>query len=324
MFFDVDGVLTDGGLFYSGQGETLKRFHVLDGHGLKALQQAGLRLGILSGRTHPATEARARELGFDVVIQGAERKGPAFDQVLRERGILAAECGHMGDDLPDLEIFDRVHFAAAPPHAVDAVLAAAHWISGKAGGFGAVRSISVSIFALLAAASWGLNEFLRRAQLEATVVNPAGPNAIIENPRVTRSDAQGHAQYRLDARRILFEERADRSLVDQPVMVSLASDRPATVMRADRAIITRQQNHIDLEGNVRIERSAFDGQPAAKVFTSQATFLVREERALTDAPVLIERGASTLQGKGMRLDQKTRQLEIVSDSRMVVPKKGQP
>jgi len=139
MFFDVDGVLTDGGLFYSGQGETLKRFHVLDGHGLKALQQAGLRLGILSGRTHPSTEARARELGFDVVIQGAERNGPAFDQVLRERGILAAECGHMGDDLPDLEIFDRVHFAAAPPHAVDAVLAAAHWISGKAGGFGAVR-----------------------------------------------------------------------------------------------------------------------------------------------------------------------------------------
>ena len=185
-------------------------------------------------------------------------------------------------------------------------------------------TISVSIFALLAAASWGLNEFLRRAQLEATVVNSAGPNAIIENPRVTRSDAQGHAQYRLDARRILFEEQADRSLVEQPVMVSLASDRPATVMRADRAITTRQQNHIDLEGNVRIERSAFDGQPAAKVFTSQATFLVREERALTDAPVLIERGASTLQGKGMRLDQKTRQLEIVSDSRMVVPKKGQP
>lgn len=139
MFFDVDGVLTDGGLYYSGQGETLKRFHVLDGHGLKALQQAGLRLGILSGRTHPATEARARELGFDVVIQGAQHKGFAFDQVLHERGILASECGHMGDDLPDLEIFDRVHFAAAPPHAVDAVLAAAHWISGKAGGFGAVR-----------------------------------------------------------------------------------------------------------------------------------------------------------------------------------------
>ncbi len=185
-------------------------------------------------------------------------------------------------------------------------------------------TISVGLFALLAAASWGLNEFLRRSQLESVVVNKEGPNAIIENPRVTRSDAQGHAQYRLDAKRILFEEQADRSLVEQPVMVSLAPDRPKTVMQAERAITTRQQNQIDLEGNVRIERNAFDGQPAARVNTSKATVLIREERAMTDAPVIIERGASTLQGNGMRLDQKTRQLEITSDSRMVVPKKGQP
>lgn len=185
-------------------------------------------------------------------------------------------------------------------------------------------TISVGLFALLAAASWGLNEFLRRSQLESVVVNKEGPNAIIENPRVTRSDAQGHAQYRLDAKRILFEEQADRSLVEQPVMVSLAPDRPRTVMQAERAITTRQQNQIDLEGNVRIERSAFDGQPAARVNTSKATVLIREERAMTDAPVIIERGASTLQGNGMRLDQKTRQLDITSDSRMVVPKKGQP
>lgn len=185
-------------------------------------------------------------------------------------------------------------------------------------------TISVGLFALLAAASWGLNEFLRRSQLESVVVNKEGPNAIIENPRVTRSDAQGHAQYRLDAKRILFEEQADRSLVEQPVMVSLAPDRPKTVMQAERAITTRQQNQIDLEGNVRIERSAFDGQPAARVNTSKATVLIREERAMTDAPVIIERGASTLQGNGMRLDQKTRQLDITSDSRMIVPKKGQP
>jgi len=139
MFFDVDGVMTDGSLYYGANGESMKRFSVLDGHGLKALKHAGIRIGILSGRSHPATAARAQELGFDIVIQGAEHKGAAFDQVMAEFSIAAADCGHMGDDLPDLEIFDRVHFAAAPPHAVDAVLAAAHWISGKAGGFGAVR-----------------------------------------------------------------------------------------------------------------------------------------------------------------------------------------
>ena len=186
------------------------------------------------------------------------------------------------------------------------------------------NAISIGLFALLAAASWGLNEFLRRSQLESTIVNKEGPNAIIENPRITRSDAQGHAQYRLDAKRILFEEQADRSLVEQPVMISLAPNRPKTLMQAERAITTQHQNQIDLEGNVRIERDAFDGQPAARVSTTKATVLIREERAMTDAPVIIERGASTLQGNGMRLDQKTRQLEIVSDSRMVVPKKGQP
>jgi 3-deoxy-D-manno-octulosonate 8-phosphate phosphatase (KDO 8-P phosphatase) len=117
MFFDVDGVMTDGGLFYSANGETMKRFNVLDGHGLKALRHAGIRLGILSGRSHPATEVRARELGFDVVIQGAEHKGAAFDQCMAEFGIAPADCGHMGDDLPDLEIFSRVHFAATVPDA---------------------------------------------------------------------------------------------------------------------------------------------------------------------------------------------------------------
>lgn len=139
MFFDVDGVMTDGGLYYNANGEALKRFNVLDGHGLKALKLAGIRIGILSGRSHPATQARARELGFDVVIQGAEHKGQAFDRMAAEFGVAAADCGYMGDDLPDLEIFSRVHFAATVPNAIEAVQAAAHWISRRPGGAGAVR-----------------------------------------------------------------------------------------------------------------------------------------------------------------------------------------
>ena len=139
MFFDVDGVLTDGGLYYGAQGETLKRFHVLDGHGLKALKAAGIHLGILSGRQHMATEIRAKELGFDIVIQGASLKGKAFDALLAEHRLTGAVCGHMGDDSPDLEVFSRVHFAAAVPNAINEVLARAHWISRKAGGQGAVR-----------------------------------------------------------------------------------------------------------------------------------------------------------------------------------------
>lgn len=139
MFFDVDGVMTDGGLYYGENGESLKRFHVLDGHGLKAIKAAGLHIGILSGRQHAATETRARELGFDVVIQGASNKGEVFDRFLAQHQLSGTVCGHMGDDSPDLELFSRVHFAAAVPNAVEEVLARAHWVSRRPGGQGAVR-----------------------------------------------------------------------------------------------------------------------------------------------------------------------------------------
>lgn len=139
MFFDVDGVMTDGGLFYGERGESLKRFHVLDGHGLKALRSAGIKIAMLSGRQHPANEKRGKELGFDLIIQGESSKGAAFDHLARSHGFNGQQCGHMGDDLPDLEVFTRVGFAAAAPNAVAEVLAAAHWVSSRAGGQGAVR-----------------------------------------------------------------------------------------------------------------------------------------------------------------------------------------
>lgn len=139
MFFDVDGVMTDGGLFYNEQGEAFKRFHVLDGHGLKALKAAGVRIGILSGRSHGATTVRAKELGFDLVVQGESQKGAAFDRLIQTLKVGPQACGHMGDDTPDLEVFDRVGFAAAVPNAVADVLARAHWVSTRNGGSGAVR-----------------------------------------------------------------------------------------------------------------------------------------------------------------------------------------
>jgi 3-deoxy-D-manno-octulosonate 8-phosphate phosphatase (KDO 8-P phosphatase) len=139
MFFDVDGVMTDGGLFYGEQGEQLKRFHVLDGHGIKTLRSQGIKVAMLSGRRHPANQARAAELGIDLVIEGESAKGAAFDRLVSTHGLNAQRCGHMGDDLPDLEVFTRVGFAAAVPNAVPEVIAAAHWVSSRYGGQGAVR-----------------------------------------------------------------------------------------------------------------------------------------------------------------------------------------
>ena len=182
------------------------------------------------------------------------------------------------------------------------------------------NSISIGIFLALAATSWGLNQYIQRGRPGQGIQGDSGPNAIIENPKIIRTDARGQAQYRLDAKRIVHSQQSDRSVIDEPVMVSLSVDRPKTTLWADQAVATDQQNQIDLQGNVVIQRDAFDGQPPAKITTSRATVFVHEERAMTDAPVLVQRGLSTLQGIGMRFDQKTQKIEIVSESRMVMPK----
>lgn len=180
--------------------------------------------------------------------------------------------------------------------------------------------ISIGMLAVLAFASWGLSEILQRGWLDAASQSNRGPNAIVEEPRVIRTDANGMPQYRLDARRMTFTQASDQSILEEPVMTSLAADKPKTVIRSDKAIGTHQQNEVELIGNVRMTRDAYGNQPQTRVTTSQATLFMDEERAMSDAPVLVERGASTLQGIGMRYDQKTLRLDIVSESRMVVPK----
>jgi lipopolysaccharide export system protein LptC len=105
-------------------------------------------------------------------------------------------------------------------------------------------------------------------------------------------------------------------------MVSLSPDKPATIVKANQAVATNNQNQIDLSGDVRIDRAAFGAQPEARITTSKATLFVEEERAITDAPVFVQRGLSTLQGVGMRFDQKTQKIDIISESRMVVPKES--
>lgn len=151
MFFDVDGVMTDGGLFYDGQGESLKRFHVLDGHGLKMLSEAGVLVGVLSGRSHPAVMARARELGLEEVHLGLSDKLDCLQAICRRRGLAVLDCGHMGDDLPDLPVLQAVGFSASVPTAIEAVRQEAMWVSSLPAGGGAVREVCDFILACKAA-----------------------------------------------------------------------------------------------------------------------------------------------------------------------------
>lgn len=142
LFLDVDGVMTDGGLYYDERGECLKRFHVLDGAGIKRLLKAGIGVGIISGRSHPAILARAQELGMSPVIVGREDKLEAFESWCADSTLTAKDCAHMGDDLPDLPLMQAVGMSFSVPGAVSQVLAEADWVTARTGGNGAVREVA--------------------------------------------------------------------------------------------------------------------------------------------------------------------------------------
>ncbi|HSJ97929.1 MAG TPA: HAD-IIIA family hydrolase [Myxococcota bacterium] len=137
--FDVDGVMTDGTIWLGPGGEVFKAFNILDGHGVKMLQAAGVATAIISGRASEAVARRAGELAIVHVVQGAADKSAAFDALLAELGVDAGACAFVGDDLPDLPVMRRCGFAVAVANAVEAVKASAHYVTRAGGGRGAVR-----------------------------------------------------------------------------------------------------------------------------------------------------------------------------------------
>ena len=141
MLFDVDGVLTDGKLWYGAAGEALKSFSALDGHGLKLLMQSGVAVGLLSGRNSPAVTVRAAELGIAQVLQGIDDKRGAFETLSAALGIPAAGIGFMGDELVDLPVLKRCGFACAPREAHGLVRGHVHYVAQAPAGGGAAREV---------------------------------------------------------------------------------------------------------------------------------------------------------------------------------------
>ena len=138
-FFDVDGVLTDGGLYLSEQGESLKRFHILDGLGLKLLLRAGITPAVITGRDSGPLRARLQALGVEHAHYGIEDKAPAAAMTLAVLGLGWEQAAAIGDDWPDLPVLRRCGFAAAPANAHAEVKAVAHHVTAAAGGHGAAR-----------------------------------------------------------------------------------------------------------------------------------------------------------------------------------------
>jgi 3-deoxy-D-manno-octulosonate 8-phosphate phosphatase (KDO 8-P phosphatase) len=139
LVLDVDGVLTDGSLWFGADGEVMKPFHVRDGLGIKQLLAAGIEVAIISGRRHPAVDARMRDLGVKRVMQGVDDKRAALAALLVETGIEAAEAACLVDDVPDLPLLQGVGLPAAVADAHPAALAAARHVTQRPGGRGAVR-----------------------------------------------------------------------------------------------------------------------------------------------------------------------------------------
>lgn len=138
-FFDVDGVLTDGGIYFTESGETIKRFNTLDGHGIKLLQRAGITPVIISGRDSPPLRTRLTALGITHLHLGTEDKRPAAENTLAALGLTWQQAAVMGDDWPDLAVMQHCAFVCAPPQAHIEVKARAHYVTTAAAGAGAAR-----------------------------------------------------------------------------------------------------------------------------------------------------------------------------------------
>lgn len=147
LVLDVDGVLTDGRLYFGPHGELLKAFHVRDGHGIRALRAAGIEVAVITGRRSMAVKHRCRELGIRHLIQGADDKRAAFDRLCRRLSIAPHVCACIGDDVPDLPLMWAVGLAYAVADAHPLARRAAHRSTTIVGGAGAVREVCDELLA---------------------------------------------------------------------------------------------------------------------------------------------------------------------------------
>lgn len=141
VIFDVDGVLTDGSLFYDDNGQEYKAFNSQDGHGMKMLQQSGVKIAIITGRTSKVVTHRMANLKIERIYQGQLDKRPAYEQILRNEGLQPAEIAYVGDDVVDLPVMIRVGLAIGVANGHELTKQYAHWVTPRNGGHGAARDV---------------------------------------------------------------------------------------------------------------------------------------------------------------------------------------
>ena len=141
VIFDIDGVMTDGSLFFDNSGEEYKAFNSLDGHGLRMLQECGVNVAVITGRKSELVKHRMNDLGVTLIYQGYRDKTPAFAALRKEVNLSKDQITYVGDDVVDLPIMSQLDFAIAVQNAHPFVKQHAHWITDRSGGHGAVRDV---------------------------------------------------------------------------------------------------------------------------------------------------------------------------------------
>ena len=141
LLLDVDGVLTDGGIYYSSTGDEIKKFHVQDGYGISKLQKAGIQVGIITGRSSTIVEKRAEELGMTELYQNVENKLDTYMAIKKKLTLTDKNIAYIGDDEFDLAVLKCVGFSAAPADAVPAIKKHVQYVCTRNGGNGAVREV---------------------------------------------------------------------------------------------------------------------------------------------------------------------------------------
>ena len=141
LVMDVDGVMTDGKITYTSDGQELKSFNIKDGLGIKRAQASGIETAIITGRTSPMVERRARELGIAHLVQGREDKLAALSDLVGQMNLSLDQVAYIGDDLPDLTAIEAVKLGACPADAATEVKSKANWVSTRSGGDGCVREL---------------------------------------------------------------------------------------------------------------------------------------------------------------------------------------
>jgi 3-deoxy-D-manno-octulosonate 8-phosphate phosphatase (KDO 8-P phosphatase) len=312
LLMDVDGVLTDGKLYFTSDGQEFKSFDVQDGHSIAMAQRAGLTIGFISGRFSKATTQRAADLGVTIVMQKNANKMEMVEEVKREHGFANDEIAFIGDDLVDLPVLRRVGLAVAVPNAVDEAKRVAHYITQRRGGDGAAREIIEMI--LKARGSWkkAIAKYLALVLTALTLASPClladdtpqakpaskatadNATGYIEHFEVPERDDNGNLKWKLIGERAVI--RPDGLMDIQNARAEFyTSNKVDMVFSSPTCLLDRMNNHATTDDAVRIDREnmvltgiggEWDGRNSSMVIRSNVVVVISngQQQILMEQP----------------------------------------